>query len=135
TDEFGGVAVEEPQSMPPVTLNPYQKATLSGQEPVSGPFGPANPQEVLALSNAIISPVKELPRSESKGALPAAYNAVVKPLAEALETPATWLAAPALAASAPLRIAAGLYFGGQMGKEGLENMQSEDPQTQLEGRM
>lgn len=137
SDEFGGIAIAEPtvETQPPVTLSPYEKARLSGMEKVQGPFGPANPEEVLALGNALISPVKPLPTATGKGVLPALYNAIGKPLVEAAETPAMVLAGPALAASLPLRVAAGLGFAGMAGKSGLEKMQSPDPQTQLEGRM
>lgn len=57
TDEFGGVAVaEEPKPPLKIKLSPYQKARLDGMEPVSGPFGPANPQEVLALPQILKAP-------------------------------------------------------------------------------
>lgn len=139
TDEFGGVPLEEP-ALPPIKLSPYQKATLSaGAEPVSGPFGPANPQEVASLAEAITSPVKPLPTATGRGPitgpLSAMWNVIGKPVLESAETPAMLLAAPSLAASAPLRIGAGLAFGGMAAKGGLEKMASKDPQTQLEGRM
>ncbi len=133
SDVMGLLGQQQP--IPPIKLSPYEQYQMGGGEPVSGPFGPANPQEVTGLVNALTSPIKELPTATSKGALPAFYNAVVKPSIEALETPAMMLGAPALAESVPLRIAAGLGFGGLAAKSGLEAMQSQDPQTQLEGRM
>lgn len=123
------------QSMPPVQLSPYETYRLSGGEPVAGPFGPANPQEVPALIEAAQRPFVRLPDTTAKGPLAAAYRAVIKPAVESIESPAGLIMAPALAESAPLRIAAGIGFGGMAAKSGLDKMQSPDPQTQLEGRM
>lgn len=39
-----------------IPLSPYDKAKLSGMERVSGPFGPANPAEVLALPQVLKAP-------------------------------------------------------------------------------
>ena len=135
-DEFGGVAIEEqPETRPQITLSPYEKYRLAGGEPVAGPFGPANPQEVPALLEAAQRPFIPLPETTAKGPLAAAYRSIIKPAVEGIESPAGVLLAPALAESVPLRIAAGAGFGGMAAKSGLENMQSADPQAQLEGRM
>lgn len=118
-----------------IKLSPYEKARLSNMEPVAGPLGPANPQEVTGLVSALTSPLVDLPTSRKKGGLPAMYNAVVKPLVESLETPGMLLAGPLLTESVPARIGAGLLFGSMAGKSGLEKMQSQDQQTQMEGRL
>lgn len=47
----------EVQTTPtPIKLSPYQQYRLSGREPVAGPFGPSNPQEVLALPQVLKAP-------------------------------------------------------------------------------
>lgn len=134
TDEFGGIAVSEP-SLPQIKLSPYEQYRMSGREPVAGPFGPASPEEVPAMLESAQRPFIPLPDTVAKGPLPALYRSVIKPVVEGIESPAGLLMMPALAESAPLRIAAGLGFGGMAAKSGLEKMQSADPQTQLEGRM
>lgn len=133
-----GFQPDEPENIqdrPDIKLSPYDKARLSGMEPVAGPFGPANPQEVVGLANVLTNPIKELPTAKGKGFLPAAYNAVIKPAVEGLETPGMLLAAPLLAESIPARIGAGVLFGGMAAKSGIQKMGEEDPQKQLEGRM
>lgn len=124
---------EVPQ--PAIKLSPYEQYRLKGGETVAGPFGPASPEEVPALLSASQRPFIPLPDTQAKGPLAAAYRSVIKPVVEGIESPMGVLMAPALAQSVPLRIAAGVGFGGMAAKSGLEKMQSEDPQTQLEGRM
>jgi hypothetical protein len=46
----------EPTDQPKVSLSPYDKYRLSGGETVAGPFGPANPQEVLGLKDVLKIP-------------------------------------------------------------------------------
>lgn len=65
-DEFGGVAVQEPppvaaaapalRPVPPgaieANINPYERARQTVGGPI-GPFGPPNPQEILAIPGAV----------------------------------------------------------------------------------
>ena len=125
----------EAPEVPKIKLDPYQQYRLSGREPVAGPFGPAHPEEVLSMAQAAQQPIIPLPDTQAKGPLAAAYRSVVKPVVEGIESPAGILMAPLLAESVPLRVAAGAAFGGLAAKSGIEKMQSDDPQTQLEGRM
>lgn len=98
----------------------------------AGPFSAyqsENMKEAVDLYKSL--PESFLPESKSKGLLPATYNTLIRPIA----SPLGLLAGPALAESTPLRVAAGVGFGALGVKSGLEKMGSDDPQTQLEGRL
>src|SRR5262252_4772878 len=51
-----GRAQAEAERRPKIELSPYQKYTLAGGEKVAGPFGPANPEEVLSLPGVLSAP-------------------------------------------------------------------------------
>lgn len=99
----------------------------------AGPFSPYQAENMQEGVNIIKSLGESaLPESKEKGALPAAYNTLLRPIV----SPLSALTLGGLsAASIPVRVGAGIAFGGMAAKGGLEKMASEDPQTQLEGRI
>lgn len=56
-----------PASMPPVQLSPYETQRLQGNTQPMGPFGPAHPEEVLALPEILQTPAAMI---EESGILP-----------------------------------------------------------------
>lgn len=136
---------DEPSPFPKITLPPGT-VDAQGKKPYAGylsaglfsPYNELNMEEAGNIYKSLAQPAVELPEATGTGTftgpLSAFYNALVKPAAETLESPLGALSAPVLAESIPARIAAGVGFGALSAKEGLANMQSPDPQTQLKGR-
>lgn len=56
-------------AMSQIELSPYQKSRLAGEEPVAGPFGPAHPEEVLALPEVLKIPAAIVEKSGVTDAL------------------------------------------------------------------